>query len=165
MEAVANDLFADELAGQRDDLGDPGHAPVERGVEAGDLWEIRVDPADRLDRLDRLREVFRRERLEGAKAHEDVGCDRRRPSKGRPTVHDPMAGCPRALPTHPREERLDRRLDAFAAEIDVLHGVREYEAVVLVQPELDARRAGVDRQDLRGSTLAGDRRTGGERAV
>ncbi len=79
-----------QLLREREALGHRRHGAVERGVEAGDLWERRLELAQEADGAEVVRLVQRRERHERLQPRQDRLVDRHRPGEDRPAVHHPV---------------------------------------------------------------------------
>ena len=90
MEAVAAHPFVVEAVGYGIAIGRRGMAAMERGVEAGDLRQLRKALADRADRRKVVRLVQRRERHEALELRDHLVVDQNRLRVDRPAMDDAM---------------------------------------------------------------------------
>ncbi len=124
MEAVAPDAVVPVGAGEREPLGELGHAPVERGVEAGDLGQAGEALGDDLDAAQLGGEVERGEGDQLAQGRHERRVDARRGLVVGSPEDDPVADGGRggqAEPLERGEHRAQRRLMvAERGRLDVL---------------------------------------------
>ncbi len=108
MKAVPAYAFVGETARQAEQLGQSGLAVVERGVEAGDLRDLRRRLLDRLDDREVEGLVQRRQRFERMQIGQHLGVDADGRRKARAAVHDPVSDPHhRRAAVQPGEQRQD----------------------------------------------------------
>ena len=91
VEAVAPHAGFVQLRGQREALRDVGIGAVERGIEAGDLRQLRRALEQAPDRREVVRLMQRRERNQLLERRHHVRIDAHRLREVEPAVHDAMS--------------------------------------------------------------------------
>jgi hypothetical protein len=92
MKAVAADALIMETARQREHRCDVRLRMVEGRVEAGDLWQRRMQPRHRFDRQDGMRLMQRRQRNERAQSRDDLCIDQCGSREAVSTMHHAVSG-------------------------------------------------------------------------
>ena len=184
MKPVADHALVGEVMRQGIELGRPGHVPVERRVEASHLRKARVSLDRSLDRLDGLGHVIGRDRYQFSEGGDQLGGDPLRFTVVDATVDHPVPHRVevqlRSEASQARQRRPERgtvirevaplvdqgravgvgEAESPLGDADPLDLAREDARLFptpLVKGDLQAGRAGVDRQDLPGG-LVGHRR-------
>ena len=91
METVSPDAFGMQRQGNREMIGQRAVAAMKRGIETGDLRQVRETGQDRPDRREIVRLVKRRQRNVAFQSRQHVLIDPHRPVVVRAAMHDAMS--------------------------------------------------------------------------